>query len=101
MKAPEPGELVRRLARLIKELEPNKVARLVKGLEPDEVVRWKEGPKYFGLEKSQLDENIKKGLIPAPFEIVEGGKAKAWTGRQITEHHRRRQEAAQQKALKP
>jgi predicted DNA-binding transcriptional regulator AlpA len=65
-----------------------------KGLEPDQLVRWIDGPKYFGLQKSQLDENIRKGLIPAPFPIVEGGRAKAWTGRQIREHHARRLRAA-------
>jgi predicted DNA-binding transcriptional regulator AlpA len=65
----------------------------LKGLEPDELVRWQDGPKYFGLQRSQLDDNIRKGLIPAPFSIVEGGRAKAWTGRQILEHHQRRQAA--------
>ena len=65
-----------------------------KGLEPDQLVRWIDGPKYFGLRKSQLDDNIRKGLIPTPFAIVEGGRAKAWTGRQILEHHARRQDAA-------
>jgi predicted DNA-binding transcriptional regulator AlpA len=66
----------------------------LRGLDPDQLVRWTEGPKYFGLRKSQLDENIRKGLIPAPFAIVEGGRGKAWTGRQILEHHARRFAAA-------
>jgi hypothetical protein len=81
----------------LKDLEPNELN--LKGLEPDELVRWRDGPKYFGLQKSQLNDNIDKGLIPAPFPIVEGGRAKAWTGRQILEHHKRRQEA-QKRALK-
>jgi predicted DNA-binding transcriptional regulator AlpA len=78
------------------------MAESLKGLEPDQLVRWIDGPKYFGLRKSQLDENIRKGLIPRPFPIVEGGRAKAWTGRQILEHQQQRQAAppVQKRVLK-
>jgi hypothetical protein len=100
LEADELHELSQKLARLLKDLGPNKLARVVRGLEPDELVRWQDGPRYFGLEKSQLDEAIKDGKIPPPFPVVEGGRAKAWTGRQILEHHGRRQAAAQQRALK-
>ena len=59
--------------------------------DPDEVIRWREGPRYFGLKKSQLSDGINRGLIPAPFFLVEGGRAKGWTRRQIAEHHQPRQ----------
>jgi predicted DNA-binding transcriptional regulator AlpA len=87
-------ELSQKLARLLKNLGPDRLARVVRGLEPDELVRWQDGPRYFGLAKSRLDEAIKKGLIPPPFPVVEGGRAKAWTGRQILEHQARRLAAA-------
>jgi predicted DNA-binding transcriptional regulator AlpA len=59
-------------------------------LDPNEIIRRELGPKYFGLRRSQLDELIKKGAIPKPFPLVEGGRATGWLGRQIIEHHRRR-----------
>ena len=71
-----------------------------KGLDPDEIVRWKNGPKYFGLRPSQLNENIKKGLIPPPFPLVEGGRGKGWTGRMIQDHHQSRQATATRTAQK-
>jgi hypothetical protein len=71
-----------------------------KGLHPDEIIRWKDGPKYFGQRRSQLNENIRKGLIPAPFTLVEGGRGKGWTGQMILDHHQRRQAAATRTAQK-
>jgi hypothetical protein len=60
----------------------------------DEVIRWREGPRFFGLKKSQLSDAVNRGLIPAPFSLVEGGWAKGWTRRQIAEHHASRQAAS-------
>jgi predicted DNA-binding transcriptional regulator AlpA len=60
------------------------------GLDPDQIVRRAQGPRYFGLKKSQLAEAIKDGKIPAPFPLVEGGRATGWLGRQIIAHHHRR-----------
>jgi predicted DNA-binding transcriptional regulator AlpA len=62
--------------------------------DPDQVVRWSEGPRYFGVKKSQLSDAINKGLIPTPFRLVEGGRAKGWTRRQIAEHHQSRVKAS-------
>lgn len=67
---------------------------LLKGLHPDEVVRVKHGKKYFGLGHTAQADAIKAGKIPKPFSIVEGGRAKGWLGKQILEHHRRRQASA-------
>jgi predicted DNA-binding transcriptional regulator AlpA len=70
-----------------------KSEELLEGLHPDQLVRQKDGGKYFGLGHTRLDEAIKAGLIPRPFSVLPGGRAKGWTGRQIIEHHRKRQEA--------
>jgi len=64
------------------------------GLDPGAAYRWREGPRLFGLQKSQLSEAIRAGLIPAPFAVVEGGKAKIWLGEQIIQHRRERIAAA-------
>jgi predicted DNA-binding transcriptional regulator AlpA len=63
---------------------------LVLDLDPNEIIRRELGAKYFGLKRTQLDEQIKKGAIPKPFPLVEGGRATGWLGRQIIAHHRRR-----------
>jgi hypothetical protein len=52
------------------------------------------GKKYFGLGPTQLEEGIKKGEIPPPFDLTDSGRAKGWTGQQIIDHHARRQAAA-------
>lgn len=58
-------------------------------LDPDAIIRRDQGPKYFGLKRTQLDEGIRRGVIPRPFVLIEGGRATGWTGRQIIEHRRR------------
>jgi predicted DNA-binding transcriptional regulator AlpA len=63
---------------------------LIVDLDPNEIIRRELGHKYFGLKRSQLDEQIKRGAIPRPFPLVEGGRATGWLGRQIIAHHRRR-----------
>ena len=50
---------------------------LVLDLDPNEIIRREDGPKYFGLKRSQLDEQIKRGAIPRPFPLVEGGRVPA------------------------
>jgi predicted DNA-binding transcriptional regulator AlpA len=59
-------------------------------LDPNEIVRREQGRKYFGLGRTQLDEAIKKGTVPRPFPLVEGGRKTGWLGRQVIAHHRRR-----------
>jgi hypothetical protein len=66
------------------------------GLHPDQIVRYGEGRKWFGLGPTQLAEKIEKGEVPRPFPLSDTGHAKGWTGRQIIEHHRRLQAAAEQ-----
>jgi hypothetical protein len=63
-------------------------------LDPHEIVRKGNGKRYFGLGPTQLEEGIKKGEIPAPFDLTDSGRAKGWTGQQIIDHHARRQAAA-------
>ena len=65
------------------------------GLDPAAFYRWSLGEKLFGLKHSQLSEAIKTGKLPRPFAVVEGGRAKGWTGSQIIEHRRARLAAAQ------
>jgi hypothetical protein len=71
-------------------------------INPDYFYRKFEGPKYFGLAPSALDEAIKVGLIPAPYSPTGGvgSRALGWHGRVILEHQRQRMESAS-KAAKP
>jgi predicted DNA-binding transcriptional regulator AlpA len=64
-------------------------------LDPDAIIPREEGPKYFGLKRSRLDEGIKSGVIPRPFPLTEGGRKTGWLGQQIIDHHRRRIAAPQ------
>ena len=54
-------------------------------LDPRQIVRKGQGPKYFGLRPTALDEAIKAKRIPAPFVLIEGGHATGWLGSQIIE----------------
>jgi predicted DNA-binding transcriptional regulator AlpA len=63
-------------------------------LHPNQIVRKREGAKYFGYKRSQLDEKIKSGEIPPTFPLSKSGRAQAWTGRQIIEYQRARLAAA-------
>jgi predicted DNA-binding transcriptional regulator AlpA len=63
---------------------------IIRGLEADELIRKSKGSKYFGLKHSALEDAIDRGEIPRPFTLTATGRAKAWTGRQIIEHHRQR-----------
>ena len=63
-------------------------------LHPNELVRKSQGPRFFGLKATQLDDAIEQGLIPRPFPVYEGSRATAWTGQMIIDHHRARMNAA-------
>ena len=65
---------------------------LLAGLDPDQIVRYAQGKKYFGYGATQLREKIRNRELPEPFDLSDTGYAKGWTGRQIIEHHRQRQE---------
>jgi hypothetical protein len=59
-------------------------------LDPNEIFRPRQAEKYLGYKHSQLDELIKKGEIEPPFPLSDSGRAVAWTGRMLINHHRRR-----------
>src|ERR1700686_214868 len=67
-----------------------------KPLGPNQFVRLSEGPLYFGLRMTQIDEHIQTGAIPAPItisDLTEKGKAsraRGWVGKQILEWQERR-----------
>jgi predicted DNA-binding transcriptional regulator AlpA len=65
-------------------------------LHPRQIVRKADGPKYFGLKRSQLEAAIKNRLVPQPFALTEGGRARGWLGQQIIEHQRRLMAACEQ-----
>ena len=66
----------------------------IEELDPNQIVRKGQGPKYFGLRPTALDDAIKAKLIPAPFVLIEGGHAKGWLGSQIIEWQAQRVAAA-------
>ena len=59
-------------------------------LHPNEIVRKCDGPKYFGLGHTQIEEKIKSGEIEPPMALSDSGRAKGWTGEQIIRHQQRR-----------
>jgi hypothetical protein len=59
-------------------------------LHPNEIVRFRDGPKYFGLGMTQINEKIKAGEIEPPMALSDSGRAKGWTGQQIINHQQRR-----------
>ncbi len=63
-------------------------------LHPNEFVRKYRGPKHFGLKDTQLEDAIKKGLIPPTQPVYPGSRAEGWTGQVIIDHHRRMAELA-------
>jgi hypothetical protein len=67
-------------------------------LHPNQIVRFRDGPKFFGLKHTQLQEAIDRGEIEEPFALTDSGRAKGWTGAQILEHHRKRIEASKREA---
>jgi predicted DNA-binding transcriptional regulator AlpA len=56
---------------------------------PYRIIRKHEGPKYFGLGPTALEEEIAAGHIPPPLTLSAGGRAKGWLGSQILAHHER------------
>ena len=57
--------------------------RKTEELHPDQFYRFADGPKFFGLGLTQLRVRIKKGDIPAPIRLCDGGRASGWFGRTI------------------
>jgi predicted DNA-binding transcriptional regulator AlpA len=67
-----------------------------KPLGPNQFVRLSDGPLYFGLRATQIDEHIQLKNIPAPITIsdsTEKGKAsraRGWLGKQILDWQEKR-----------
>jgi predicted DNA-binding transcriptional regulator AlpA len=70
------------------------VAGTAQGLHPRQIIRKVEGPKFFGLGASQIDQAIKDGKIPRPFPLIDGGRALGWTLQQVIDHQAKRKAAA-------
>jgi hypothetical protein len=58
------------------------------------IVRKVDGPKYFGLQHTALDEAIENGEIEKPFALTANGRARGWFGWQINKHHKQIREEA-------
>jgi hypothetical protein len=71
---------------------------LVGNIEPDQIYRTTLYESLFGYGEQATNDKIKSGELPMPFPLSEGGRARAWTGRQILEHRARMQELAAEKA---
>ncbi len=57
--------------------DPNMTPRL------NRVIRLAELPKYVGLKRTQIDALIRRGEVPKPIRLSEGGRAKAWLEHEI------------------
>jgi hypothetical protein len=58
-------------------------------LHPLQIIRYEEGEFYFGYKPTQLDELIKKRVIPEPKYLAPPpSRARGWTGEQILQYHR-------------
>jgi hypothetical protein len=64
-------------------------------LRRDQIVRKKYGPFYFGYQQAAIDALEKKKKLPLSFPLSEGGRARAWTGGQILDHHAEMQKRAE------
>ena len=70
----------------------------VAGIDPDQIYRASEGPKYFGLKRTALDDAIKRGEIEPPMWLTDSGRARGWLGSVIIKHHQKRLAASAAKA---
>jgi hypothetical protein len=59
-------------------------------LSPDEIVRWIDGPRYFGVQHTNMQMFIRLGEIPEPMVLC--GRARGWLGSTILEWQRKRAE---------
>jgi predicted DNA-binding transcriptional regulator AlpA len=62
---------------------PRKSKASARPLVVGQIYRRSEGPAYFGLQSSQIDEKIKSGEIPPPFPLTDTGRASGWLGQTI------------------
>jgi hypothetical protein len=54
----------------------------------DQIVRVRDGKLYHGFSAAEARVKIRQGKLPKPFPLTPGGRAKAWTKRQLLEHQR-------------
>jgi predicted DNA-binding transcriptional regulator AlpA len=64
-------------------------------LNPDFFYRMFEGPLFFGVGRSQMNQLIAGGKIPKPIPLTDGGRAKGWFGSQIIQWKAERLKAAE------
>jgi predicted DNA-binding transcriptional regulator AlpA len=68
-------------------------------LREDDFYRMAEAERFFGYRHSRLHEAIKKGVIPKPISISDGGRMNGWFGRTIIAWQQEREaKATQQQA---
>jgi predicted DNA-binding transcriptional regulator AlpA len=64
-------------------------------LNPDFFYRLYEGPLFFGVARSRLNDLIAENKIPKPIPLSDGGRAKGWFGSQIIQWKADRLKAAE------
>src|SRR5437588_10448406 len=57
-------------------------------LSPHEIVRWVDGPRYFGVQHTNMQMFIRLGQIPAPMVLC--GRARGWLGQTIIDWQQER-----------
>ena len=73
----------------------SKIEPAAPDLDPRALVRLSEARRLLGYGPTQLSLLVKQGLIPAPFSIIPGGRAKFWLRQDIVDRQNSRREAAQ------
>jgi predicted DNA-binding transcriptional regulator AlpA len=58
------------------------------------IVRMKDGKRYHGYGSTQVQKLIDDGVLPKPFPLSPGGRAKGWFEDQLIEHQKRIADAA-------
>jgi len=53
-------------------------------MNPDRMIREKELHTIDGLKHTQRHEYIKRGIYPPPMKLSDAGRARAWSGRELS-----------------
>jgi prophage regulatory protein len=54
------------------------------------IVRRRELPRFVGLQRTQIDELIKRGEFPRPIELSDSGRAIGWIEDELAAWQRKR-----------
>jgi predicted DNA-binding transcriptional regulator AlpA len=54
------------------------------------IIRQRDLPAFVGLQRTQIDELIKKGEFPQPIPLSDGGRAKGWLEDEVAAWQRQR-----------